>query len=108
MSIKEIDDEVIDRPDISNKKSTKVRKPHMWNVVLLNDDYTPIDFVVLVLEKIFHKSHDDAISLMIEIHQKGKGIAGTYTFEVAETKVYETMHMARSEEHPLMAVVEEV
>jgi ATP-dependent Clp protease adaptor protein ClpS len=88
-------------------KKTAVKKPSMWNVVFLNDDYTPMEFVVMVLEQIFHKSRQDATVIMLDVHKKGKGIAGTYTYEVAETKLIETMDFARTHEHPLLLVLQE-
>ena len=80
----------------------------MWNIVLYNDDYTPMDFVEFVLKTVFHISTLDALALTLAVHTQGKGIAGTYTFEVAEQKQSEVLLMAKVEEHPLRVEVERV
>ena len=80
----------------------------MWNIVFYNDDYTPMDFVEFVLKTIFHMSMLDALALTLAVHTKGKGIAGMYTFEVAEHKQSEVLLMAQVEEHPLRVEVEKV
>jgi len=103
-----------DRPgdgiDLLTRPETKpkTKKPSMYNVVMLNDDYTPMDFVVSVLQKIFHKSLPDAQFTMLQIHLTGKGIAGTYNYEVAETKQVETMNLAKRAEYPLKLILEKV
>jgi ATP-dependent Clp protease adaptor protein ClpS len=79
----------------------------MWNIVFYNDDYTPMDFVVFVLIKLFHRSTEDALALTMVVHIQGKGIAGIYTFEVAEQKQCEVLLMAKIEEHPLRVEVEQ-
>ncbi|MGC2200411.1 MAG: ATP-dependent Clp protease adaptor ClpS, partial [Stellaceae bacterium] len=79
-----------------------------WNVIFYNDDYTPMDFVEFVLRTIFHTSMLDALALTLAVRTKGKGIAGTYTFEIAEQKQFEVLLMARTEEHPLRVEVERV
>ena len=79
----------------------------MWNIVFYNDDYTPMDFVEFVLKAVFHISTLDALALTLVVHTKGKGIAGTYTFEVAEQKQCEVLLMAKIEEHPLRVEVEQ-
>ena len=79
----------------------------MWNIVVYNDDdHTPVDFVVFVLTKVFHRSTEDALALTLVVQTKGKGIAGTYTYEVAVQKQCEVLLMARIEEHPLQVAVE--
>jgi ATP-dependent Clp protease adaptor protein ClpS len=80
----------------------------MWNVIVYSDDYTPMDFVEFVLKTVFHTSMLDALALTLAVHTKGKGIAGTYTFEVAEQKQCEVLLMAKVEEHPLRVEVERV
>ncbi len=85
---------------------TKTKKPPFYKVVLLNDDYTPMDFVVHVLKTFFHKPHEDAISVMLEVHNNGSGLCGTYTRDVAETKVEQVIDCARKNEHPLQCVME--
>ena len=84
----------------------KVRKPPMYNVLLLNDDYTPMEFVVGVLTMFFNKTIDEADVLTAEIHKHGKGIAGIYPLEIAETKLRQAMKLARKEEHPLSIKLE--
>jgi len=78
----------------------------MWNIVFYNDDYTSMDFVVFALTKIFHRSTEDALALTLTVHTQGKGIAGTYTFEVAQEKQCEVLLMAKVEKHPLRVEVE--
>lgn len=97
-----IQEKVID--DTKTKEKTK--KPNMYNVVLLNDDYTEMDFVVNILQSVFHMSEIEAIAVMMTVHSEGKAVAGTYTYEVAETKAFEVMDLAAKDEFPLMAVVE--
>ena len=78
----------------------------MYKVILLNDDFTPMEFVVLVLKKHFHKNSTEAEKIMLEVHNKGSGVAGIYPYEVAETKAYLVNDMARSEQHPLKCILE--
>jgi ATP-dependent Clp protease adaptor protein ClpS len=94
--------------DLLEKDEVKTKRPSMWNIVLYNDDYTSMEFVVFVLTKVFHRSTEDALALTFAVHTQGKGIAGTYTFEVAEQKQYEVLLMAKIEEHPLRVEVEQV
>ena len=100
--------EPIDQPrlDLLERDEVKTKRPSMWNIVFYNDDYTPMDFVEFVLKKVFHISTLDALALTLVVHTKGKGIAGTYTFEVAEQKQYEVLSIAKVEEHPLRVEVE--
>ncbi len=86
----------------------RVKKPPLYRVVLLNDDYTPMDFVVDVLESIFGMQRMRATQVMLEIHMKGKGICGVYNFEIAETKVAQVMGIAKQHQHPLLCTMEEV
>lgn len=85
----------------------RVRKPPLYRVVLLNDDYTPMDFVVEVLESIFGMQRMRATQVMLEIHMKGKGVCGVYNFEIAETKVAQVMGIAKQHQHPLLCTMEE-
>jgi ATP-dependent Clp protease adaptor protein ClpS len=94
------------RLDLLERDELKTKRPSMWNIVFYNDDYTPMDFVEFVLKRIFHISTLDALALTLVVHTKGKGIAGTYTFEVAEQKQCEVLLMAKIEEHPLRVEVE--
>ncbi len=86
---------------------TKVKKPNMYKVILLNDDYTSMEFVVEILMSIFHHSSERAIEIMYDIHKKGRGICGVYTFEIAETKVMHVHMKAQEQSFPLRAVIEE-
>lgn len=86
---------------------TKAKRPPLVKVILLNDDYTPMDFVVMVLEQIFHKAHADALTVMLEVHQKGAGLAGIYTRDVAETKVDQVIEYARINDYPLQCTLEQ-
>jgi len=85
---------------------TKNKRPPFYKVVMLNDDYTPMDFVVEILKSIFRKDHHDAINVMLEIHQKGSGLCGVFTHEIAETKVEMVIAIARQNEYPLQCVME--
>ena len=85
---------------------TQTKRPAMYKVILLNDDYTPMDFVVMVLEQIFRKNHSDALNVMLEVHQKGAGLAGVYTRDVAETKVDQVIEYARINDYPLQCTLE--
>jgi ATP-dependent Clp protease adaptor protein ClpS len=96
------------RLDLLERKEVKAKRPSMWNIVFYNDDYTSMDFVVFALTKVFHRSTEDALALTLVVHTKGKGIAGTYTFEVAEQKQCEVLLMAKVEEHPLRVEVERI
>jgi ATP-dependent Clp protease adaptor protein ClpS len=84
----------------------KTKKPSLYRVLILNDDYTPMEFVVHVLERFFSKSREEATRIMLHVHQKGVGICGVYTYEVAETKVTQVMDMARKHQHPLQCTLE--
>lgn len=86
---------------------TQTKRPPMYKVILLNDDYTPMNFVVMVLEQIFRKNHEDALNVMLEIHHKGAGLAGVYTRDVAETKVDQVIEYARINEYPLQCALEQ-
>ncbi len=88
------------------RSKPKTRKPSMYKVIMLNDDYTPMEFVVMVLERCFTKSHDDAVKVMLHVHQKGVGICGVFTYEVAETKVNQVMDLAQQHQHPLQCTLE--
>ena len=85
---------------------TKTKKPSMYKVVLLNDDYTPMEFVVYVLQRFFSKNAEDATKIMLHVHQNGVGICGVFTYEVAETKVSQVMDLARQHDHPLQCTME--
>jgi ATP-dependent Clp protease adaptor protein ClpS len=84
----------------------KTKRPSLYRVLLLNDDYTPMEFVVLVLQDVFNKSREDAMRIMLHVHNNGVGECGVYPFEVAETKVTRVMDTARKNQHPLQCVME--
>ena len=91
---------------IATKIRPKTKKPSMYKVLVLNADYTPMEFVVMLLESVFHKSKEEATSIMLHVYQRGVGICGVYSYDVAETKVAHVMDMARRNEHPLQATME--
>ena len=91
---------------IAVKSRPKTKKPSMYKVLMLNDDYTPMEFVIYVLESFFSMSHDEATQVMLHVHQKGVGICGVFTYEIAETKVNQTMDLAQKNEHPLQCTIE--
>ncbi len=100
-----------DRQDdigIVTKARPKTRKPSMWRVIMLNDDYTPMEFVVFVLERFFAKSHEEATRIMLTVHQQGAGVCGVFPYDVAETKVSQVMDLARENQHPLQCTMEKV
>lgn len=88
------------------KTLTRTKKPSLFRVLLLNDDYTPMEFVVYVLERFFNKSREQATTIMLHVHQNGVGVCGVYTYEVAETKVAQVLDLARRSEHPLQCTME--
>ena len=85
---------------------TRTKKPSLYRVLLLNDDYTPMEFVVHVLQRFFNKSIEDATRIMLHVHQHGVGECGVFTYEIAETKVTLVMDFARKHQHPLQCVME--
>lgn len=85
----------------------KLKKPRMYKVVLLNDDYTPMDFVVEVLCNFFGLNREKATQVMLQVHQQGRGVCGVFRCEIAETKVMQVNEFARSNQHPLLCVMEE-
>ncbi len=88
------------------KTRPKTKKPSLYKVLILNDDYTPMEFVVHVLERFFHKNRDEATKIMWHVHQKGVGVCGVFTYEVAETKVAQVMDLSRQNQHPLQCRME--
>lgn len=91
---------------LATKTRPKVKKPSLYRVLLLNDDYTPMEFVVHVLEKYFNKGQEEATQIMLLVHQNGVGVCGTFTYEVAETKVTQVIDSARRNQHPLQCTME--
>jgi ATP-dependent Clp protease adaptor protein ClpS len=94
------------RSAVITQTKPKTQKPAMYRVLLLNDDYTPMEFVVYVLEQFFNKSREDATRIMLHVHQHGVGVCGVYTYEVAETKVAQVVDTARRHQHPLQCTME--
>ena len=88
------------------KVKPRVRKPPMYRVLMLNDDYTPMEFVIHVLERFFNKGRDEATEIMLSVHHRGVGVCGVYTHESAETKVALVMDLARQHQHPLQCTLE--
>ena len=88
------------------KPKPKTARPPMYKVLLLNDDFTPMEFVVLVLERFFHMPHAKAVEVMLTVHRKGVAVVGVYTYEIAETKVAQVMEFARRHQHPLQCTME--
>ena len=91
---------------VITRTRTQTRRPGMYRVLLLNDDYTPMEFVVVVLRKYFSKGPEEATRIMLHVHQHGVGECGVFTYEVAETKVTQVMDLARQNQHPLQCTIE--
>jgi len=87
--------------------ATRQKPPPMYKVLLLNDDFTPMDFVVQILQKIFAKSFEQATQIMLKVHNDGVGVCGIYPYDIAETKVNQVITFAREQQHPLQCVMEE-
>ena len=88
------------------KTKPKTKKPSMYKVLMLNDDYTPMEFVIHVLEQFFSKNREEATRIMLHVHQRGVGVCGVFTYEVAETKVTQVIDYARQHQHPLQCTLE--
>ncbi len=95
-----------DDTQLLTREETKLKKPQLYKVILLNDDYTPMEYVVKLLMGIFNKSEAAAVQIMLSVHQQGSGICGIYTHEIAETKVKTVTEMAKIDEHPLKCIME--
>ena len=91
---------------VITRTKPQTKKPSMYRVLLLNDDYTPQEFVIVILQKYFNKTADDAVRIMLHVHQHGVGECGIFTYEVAETKVTQVMDYARKHQHPLQCIME--
>jgi ATP-dependent Clp protease adaptor protein ClpS len=91
---------------VATKTRTKPKKPSQYKVLMLNDDYTPMEFVVLVLKRFFGMDLEQATRVMLHVHQRGVGVCGIFTYEVAETKVNQVMDFARQNQHPLQCTLE--
>lgn len=95
------------REDAVLEEESLTKEPPLWQVLLLNDDYTPMEFVVEILQKFFHKNREEAIRLMLRVHHEGAGVCGVYPKDMAATKVEQVTSYARAHEHPLQCVMEE-
>ncbi len=91
---------------VVTKIKPQLKKPNLYRVLLLNDDYTPMEFVIHVLQRFFNKNQEDATQIMLHVHQNGVGECGVFTYEIAETKVTQVMDFARRQQHPLQCVME--
>ena len=91
---------------VITKVKPKTKRPNLYRVLILNDDYTPMEFVVHVLERFFQKNRDEATRIMLHVHKRGVGVCGVFTYEVAETKVTQVMDLARQNQHPLQCTIE--
>jgi ATP-dependent Clp protease adaptor protein ClpS len=92
---------------VVEEAAPKLKRPPLYQVLLLNDDYTPMEFVVEVLEQVFGLDRSNATRVMLEVHTRGKGVCGVFTYEIAETKVAQVMAYARQQQHPLLCTMEE-
>ena len=101
-----IDDDGDFEVGIATRSRPKTKKPAMYRVLMLNDDYTPMEFVVHVLERYFQKNQDEATQIMLHVHQRGVGVCGVFTHELAETKATQVMDLARQNDHPLQCTIE--
>lgn len=97
-----------DQTEAPSRHRQRLQPPKRYGVFLLNDDYTPMDFVVEVLQDIFSLPHDEAVAIMLQIHHSGRGLCGVYQKDIAQTKHHQVQQRAKSEGHPLRALVEEV
>ncbi len=88
------------------RPETRSRRPPLYKVILLNDDYSPMDFVVHILKKFFRKNEEQATEIMLQVHNQGSGVAGVFTYEIAETKVFQVNDYSRKHKHPLKCILE--
>ena len=100
------DDDNLPEEDAQVETRTRLKRPSMYKVLLHNDDYTPMDFVVHVLKRFFDKTSEEATSIMLAVHNQGIGVCGVYTFEVAETKVTQVIDYCHNQQHPLQCSME--
>ena len=106
MSEKDNGSEDYSDTSIISKNRPKVKRPPLYKVLLLNDDFTPMEFVVHVLEKFFSINHDNAVQIMLAVHKEGVAVVGIYSHEIAETKVTQVMDYSRKNQHPLQCTME--
>lgn len=93
--------------DVLTESDTKLEKPKLFKVLLHNDDFTTMEFVIYVLKSVFHRSDTDAFTIMMKVHNEGVGVAGIYTYEIAQMKAEKAVNLARAEEFPFLCTVEE-
>ena len=86
----------------------KTKLPSIYKVIILNDDYTPMEFVVYTIQNVFKKSHDEATRIMLKIHTEGQGVCGMFPLEIAETKMKQVLNLAKEQQHPLQCIIEEI
>lgn len=103
---KDRDDEGDNQLGVATRTRTKPKKPSQYKVLMLNDDYTPMEFVVMVLKRFFSMDMDEATRVMLHVHQRGVGVCGIFPYEIAETKVNQVMDLAREQQHPLQCTLE--
>ena len=97
-----------DQAAVMDRQAERLQPPKMYRVILLNDDYTPMEFVVMIIQEFFHKDQESATRIMLQVHLEGKGVCGVYTKDVAATKVHQVVDCARESGHPLQCTMEEV
>jgi ATP-dependent Clp protease adaptor protein ClpS len=108
MTERKSSDPIADGHDLAVEEvAPKLKRPSLYRVILINDDYTPMEFVVEILESVFAMERNRATRVMLEVHTKGKGICGVFTYEIAETKVAQVMGVAQQQQHPLLCTMEE-
>ena len=93
---------------VERKSQLKPKLPKKYKVILLNDDYTPMEFVVEVIQKVFSKTRDEATKIMLQIHTEGIGICGIYPLEIAETKMNQVLNLSKESQHPLQCIIEKI
>ena len=98
--------EQVDDPSILTISKPEIKRPPLYKILLLNDDFTPMEFVIEVLEKFFQKNREEATQIMLHVHQRGVGVCGLYAYDLAETKAIQVMNYARKFEHPLQVQLE--
>ncbi|MDX8393279.1 MAG: ATP-dependent Clp protease adapter ClpS [Mariprofundales bacterium] len=103
-----IDEQNVIKPELETREQTEIKQPPLYRVLLLNDDFTPMDFVVHVLQHFFNKSEFEATHIMLTIHNCGQGLCGQYTHDIAETKVQQVNNYSRTNEHPLLCIMETI
>ena len=99
-----------DNDDIVKLKPARVKPklPSIYKGIILNDDFTPMEFVANIIQKVFNKNPDDATRIMLQIHTEGIGVCGTYPFEIAETKMNQVLNLAKESQHPLQCIIEKI